>query len=231
MANKKSDEKKKKKKLNKGKLVFVIIFVLLFIVLGVYIYNTIFKKMNTSVKKVKITDEIKEYGYVLEENETKLYKDYFKQLVKTLDGKDEDEIDYDKYAELIAKLFVADFYNLDNKITKNDIGGLQFIHEDMQENFTLKAKDTMYKNIESNVYDNRKQELPIVEDISLDSIDKSTFKYKDTDYDSYEVTLSWKYKKDLDYDDEKIFTIIKSDKKLWLVESKGVDKNKESNKK
>ena len=40
------------------------------------------------------------------------------------------------------------------------------------------------------------------------------FKYKDTEYDSYEVTLSWKYKKDLDYDDEKIFTIIKSDKKL-----------------
>ena len=42
-----------------------------------------------------------------------------------------------------------DFYNLENKITKNDVGGLQFIHEDMQENFLLKAKDTMYKNIDN----------------------------------------------------------------------------------
>lgn len=221
--NKTETETKKKKKLNKGRLFFTIIIFILVIVLVIYIYNSIFSKINKSVKKVTITDEIKEFGYVLEDNETKLYKDYFKQLAKTLNGKDEDEIDYDKYAELISKMYVADFYNLDNKVTKNDVGGVQFIHEDLQENFVFKAKDTMYKNIESDVYSDRVQELPIVEEIELEDIQKSSFEYKDTEYDSYKITLSWDYENDLGYDDEKIFTVIKVDKKLWLVESNSID--------
>lgn len=229
MASEQKKEKKKKKKLNKGKLIFAITVLILSIVFVAYIYQSIFSNIGKSVKKVTITDEIKEYGYVLEDNETKLYKDYFKQLAKTLNNKDEEDIDYDKYAELISKMFVADFYNLDNKITKNDVGGVQFIHEDMQENFLLKAKDTMYKNIESDVYDDRDQELPVVQDVKLDDISTTTFDYKDTSYDAYEVTLSWNYKKDLGYDDEKVFTIIKVDKKLWLVESKSMNSNNSDN--
>ena len=101
----------KRKKLNKGKLAFFLIFVILIIILGVYLYNSIFAKMNVKTQKVKISDEIKEFGYVLEDNETDLYKKYFNQLSKTLNVEKED-IDYDKYAELVSKLFVADFYNL-----------------------------------------------------------------------------------------------------------------------
>lgn len=216
----------KRKKLNKGKLAFFLIFVILIIILGVYLYNSIFAKMNVKTQKVKISDEIKEFGYVLEDNETDLYKKYFNQLSKTLNVEKED-IDYDKYAELVSKLFVADFYNLENKTTKNDVGGLQFIHEDMQDNFSLKAKDTMYKNIKSNVYDDRKQELPEVKDITMDDIESDTFTYNDTEYDSINVTLSWEYKKDLGYDDEKIFTLIKDGDKLWLVESNPISESED----
>ena len=216
----------KRKKLNKGKLAFFLIFVILIIILGVYLYNSIFAKMNVKTQKVKISDEIKEFGYVLEDNETDLYKKYFNQLSKTLNVEKED-IDYDKYAELVSKLFVADFYNLENKTTKNDVGGLQFIHEDMQDNFSLKAKDTMYKNIKSNVYGDRKQELPEVKDITMDDIESDTFTYNDTEYDSINVTLSWEYKKDLGYDDEKIFTLIKDGDKLWLVESNPISESED----
>lgn len=216
----------KRKKLNKGKLAFFLIFVILIIILGVYLYNSIFAKMNVKTQKVKISDEIKEFGYVLEDNETDLYKKYFNQLSKTLNVEKED-IDYDKYAELVSKLFVADFYNLENKTTKNDVGGLQFIHEDMQDNFSLKAKDTMYKNIKSNVYGDRKQELPEVKDITMDDIESDTFTYNDTGYDSINVTLSWEYKKDLGYDDEKIFTLIKDGDKLWLVESNPISESED----
>ena len=216
----------KRKKLNKGKLAFFLIFVILIIILGVYLYNSIFAKMNVKTQKVKISDEIKEFGYVLEDNETDLYKKYFNQLSKTLNVEKED-IDYDKYAELVSKLFVADFYNLKNKTTKNDVGGLQFIHEDMQDNFSLKAKDTMYKNIKSNVYGDRKQELPEVKDITMDDIESDTFTYNDTEYDSINVTLSWEYKKDLGYDDEKIFTLIKDGDKLWLVESNPISESED----
>jgi len=130
-----------------------------------------------------------------------------------------EEIDYEKYAELISKLYIADFYNLENKITKNDVGGLQFIHSLAQENFLLKAKDTLYKNIQSNIYGDRNQELPVVKDISLDSIKEGSFKINDEELDSYIVTLKWTYEKDLDYDNSKEIILVKEDKKLSIVET------------
>ena len=220
-------KKEKRKKLNKGRLIFTIIIIVLIIILIMYLYSSIFSKINTQPKTIKVTDEIKEFGYVLEDTETDLYKSYFKELSEELNNKDEDDIDYEKYAELISKLYVSDFYNLDNKITKNDVGGLQFIHEDMQENFLLKAKDTIYKNIESDVYGDRKQSLPVVSEVTTDDVEETTYDYNDIEYDAYNVTLSWEYKDDLGYDDEKIFTAIKDGKKLWLVESKSIDSSSE----
>ena len=130
--------KKNKRKLKKGTKRIIIIFVVIIVLAGIIYYlinNFTGKEKNT----VRVIDENKEYGYVLEENETNLYKDLFKKLKKVLS---KDEIDEKEYAELICKLFVSDFYNLDNKITKNDVGGTQFIHSNAKENFLLKAKDT-----------------------------------------------------------------------------------------
>jgi len=131
----------------------------------------------------------------------------------------EDKIDYEEYAELVSKLYVADFYNLENKITKNDVGGTQFIHSSAVDNFLVKAKDTMYKNIESNVYGDRKQELPVVSEIDVDEVDEIKFKLNNETADAYKVTLSWEYQKDLGYDSEKEIILVKEDKKLSIVET------------
>ena len=214
MANEKKKDVKKKRKMKKGIKRLLIILIILAILGVIALYLTHDFKSKTPKKNVKVIDEISEYGYTLDDNETKLYKDLFKQLSKTLS---KDEVDEKKYAELVCELFIADFYNLDNKTTKNDIGGTQFIHSAAVDNFILKAKDTMYKGVESDIYDDRKQELPIVTSVKLGEVK-----------DAYSVTLNWEYEDDLEYDDEKEFILIKEDdKKLSIVQMNDVEKSTE----
>jgi len=211
--------KKNKKKLKKSTkiLIVALIIIVVLIITGYYLINNFIDK---GKGKIKVIDENKEFGYVLEENETELYKDLFKKLKKVLS---KNEIDEKEYAELICKLFVADFYNLNNKITKNDVGGTQFIHSDAQENFLLKAKDTFYKGIESDVYSDRTQKLPVVSDITLKDIEESTFEIGEEEVDSYIVNLKWAYKTNLDYETEKQFILVKEDKKLSIVQMNDIE--------
>ena len=207
----------KKRKLKKStKIALVVALVAILFGLGIYYIINNFTARKPINTKVKVIDKIKEFNYELEENETKLYKKYFKELTSVLQ---KEEIDYEEYAELVSKLYVADFYNLENKITKNDVGGIQFIHSSAVDNFLVKAKDTMYKNIESNVYGDRKQELPVVSEIDVDEVDEIKFKLNNETADAYKVTLSWEYQKDLGYDSEKEIILVKEDKKLSIVET------------
>jgi len=211
----------KKRKLKKStKKAIIILSIAIIFVLGVYYVINNFTAKTPVNTKIKVIDKIEDYGYSLEENETKLYKSLFKDLMNELK---KEKIDYENYAELVSKLYVADFYNLKNKITKNDVGGAQFIHSSAQENFLVKAKDTMYKNIQSNVYGDRKQELPVVEKISLEDIKESTFKINGEEVDSYVVTLKWTYEKDLEYDYQKEIVLVKEDNKLSIVQTNSVE--------
>ena len=130
-----------------------------------------------------------------------------------------------------------DFYTLDNKLSKNDIGGTQFIEEDMRDNFIEEARSTFYKYVEVKS-DDRTQDLPIVSSIDEVSIEDTTFtiydkttttttsKYKKTTtasgttVDAYKVTISWSYKEDLDYETEANMILIKDENKLYIVEVK-----------
>lgn len=217
---------KKKKKMKKWvKWLIFILIALIFLALCTWYLINNFTDKGKGRNTIKVIDEIKDYGYTLDENETKLYKDLFRQLAKTLDT---DNVDEKEYAELITKLFVADFYNLDNKITKNDIGGTQFIHSGAVDNFVLKAKDTFYKGIKSDIYGDRKQDLPVVEEINLDEVNDTTFTLNDEEVDAYSVTLNWKYEDDLGYEDEKEFILVHEDKKLSIVQMNDIDENNES---
>ena len=77
----------------------------------------------------------------------------------------------------------------------------------------------MYKNIESNVYGDRKQELPVVSEIESEKVEEIKFKLNDENVDAYKVTLEWEYEKDLGYDEEKEIILVKEDSKLSIVET------------
>lgn len=194
------------------KIIISLIVIILIAIIGLIVYKTVF---NNSQEEVKIIKSIKDYDYNLKENETELYKTEFNELDKILSKKN---VDYEEYAKSIAKLFIIDFYTLDNKLSKNDIGGTEFIKEDMRDNFIEEARSTFYKYVE--VIDGRTQELPEVSNITEVSVEKAEFKYSDKtiDENAYKVSISWDYVEDLGYEKEASMIIVKQDKKLYIVE-------------
>lgn len=194
------------------KIIISLIVIILIAIIGLIVYKTVF---NNSQEEVKIIKSIKDYDYNLKENETELYKTEFNELDRILSKKN---VDYEEYAKSIAKLFIIDFYTLNNKLSKNDIGGTEFIKEDMRDNFIEEARSTFYKYVE--VIDGRTQELPEVSSITDVSVEKTEFKYSDKtiDENAYKVSISWDYVEDLGYEKEASMIIVKQDKKLYIVE-------------
>ena len=129
-----------------------------------------------------------------------------------------------EYAKSISKMFIIDLYTLDNKVNKYDVGALEFVYPSAKENFELNAKDTLYKYVDDDSYNDRTQKLPIVKEITVNDIKQATFKIKDEDVSSYEVSLNWTYEEDLDYDTEAIIKIVKEDKTLYVVEKSDLEK-------
>ncbi len=204
----------RKRVINKKKVRGLIIVVLVIVLIALAVKFMFFNK-STKHNVVKQEDDIKEYGYVLNDNETKYYKGLFNDLKKVLS---EDEVDYDKYASLVAQLFVADFYNLDNKLNNNDIGGTQFIYKKRQSVFEKKAKDEVYKYVENNIYNDRKQELPEVSNVEVVSSENSSHTYlSKSDDKAYKIDVKITYKKDLGYPDSCSLVLVHNDKKLEIV--------------
>jgi len=200
------------------KMLFIVLGVTLLIIVGYYTLVYILVGKTDSVKKVEVVDNIEAYGYELHDNETSLYNGVFDELKTTLNA---EKIDTNKYAELIAKLYIIDFYTLDNKITNHDIGGIDFWYPDYVENFKEKAENTIYKYIQSNVYGDRDQELPIVKSIELTNITSSIFEFESIrDDKALVVELTFDYEKDLGYPKKATITIIHKDKMLYIVEVK-----------
>lgn len=190
--------KKTKRKINTRRLIILIVIAISLIISGIIIANYLHKdEKENKAQTTKVTSSIEGYDYSLNSLDTKYYKELFEKLKKTLEV---DQRDEELYASLISQLFVTDFYTLSNKVGSSDIGGLEFVVEEARDNFAAKAKDTMYKTVESNLYGEREQELPEVTKVSIDSITKTSFTYNSKlDEEAYNVKTSITYDKDLGY--------------------------------
>lgn len=195
-----------KKKILKILLLFLLIIVLaLGLIIGYNIYIN-------SKEKNDVIEEIKGYNYKLDADSPSKYESLFHNLADVLDS---DTIDEEEYAKLVAQMFVFDFYNLKDKRSKNDIGGVNFVYEEERANFILKASDTMYKYIEQNLYNERTQELPEVEDITVGEIKNSSYKYNnETDSNAYIITIDIDYKEDRGYPTRVNITLIHDEQKV-----------------
>lgn len=194
----------------------IILVGILLIGCGSLIYFKIYKiKDDNKVIKEKPLETIKGFDYKLEKRDNSLYKNEFLKLKEILE---KENIDYEKYAESIAKLFIIDLYTLDNKVNKYDVGGTEFVHPDILENYKVNVEDTIYKYLEDNINENREQELPVVSKINSVKLKDISYQLKDENVDAYEVSISWDYKKDLDYDKQGTIIIVKKDNYLYIVE-------------
>ena len=210
-----------KKKKFKLKFLLGIILIALFVLLFLGIKD-IYDNLNNKTE-VKTLMTIEKYGYTLNENDSPYFKKLFEELKDVLESKNVDE---EKYATLMSKLFVIDFYSLEYSLSKSDVGGVQFVFADYQSSFTTKAKDTIYAYVKSNIYGKRKQELPNVKKISVKNVEQKEYeskvKYNDEtvkDDKAYYIDLKIEYDKDLDYPDEvSLILVHTTDDKLEIVE-------------
>ena len=204
--------KKRKRKTSSFRKVLIIVLIITTI-MGLFYYNN-----RKKLQVITIVSSIDEYGYYLESNASDIYKKYYEEL--SLELKKE-EINEENYLSLISKLFVIDFYTLNNKITNKNIGGIQFIHSNLRDSFISSSSTTVYKYVKSNLYGNRKQKLPEVNKVEVEKINKIKYEKKEyKDNLGYEVVIKVGYVNDYDYPDEVILTIIHDDNKLAIVEIK-----------
>lgn len=204
------------KKRYKLTLTFIVcLIVLIFVILLISFF-----KVDNNNSYVKSIDSIQGYDYVLNENDTDLIKDEFKDLKKILSSK---QVDYKEYAQIISKLFISDLFTIDNKINKYDVGGVEYVVHPARENFKLNVSDTIYKYV-TNIDDENREKYSEVKNINIINEEESTYSYNDNEYDAYVITLSWEYIKDYGYDKEGIVTLIKDDNKIYVVKYEGVNK-------
>ena len=198
----------------KVKVILIIAIILIVAGLGFLAYESLQPK---NVRTATVENEIEEYGYTLKSTRNDRYKEMFQELKDILS---EDPVDEEAYLEQVSKMFIMDFYTLNDKLANTDVGGIDFVHTNAKTNFLEKAEDTVYKYVESDIYGTRDQELPEVTDVTVEKIEniEYTIGTDVTDDNAYQVEVSLKYKEDMDYPTTATLTFVHEDNKLSLVE-------------
>ena len=200
----------------KYKVGLIVISVLLVGVISLGVLR-IFYNDEEETREVNVTSvisNISDYGYTLDDRDTDYMKEVFSELENILEA---EEIDYHTYAEALAKLFVIDFYTLENKINKYDIGSLEYILSSSVESFRLKAQDTIYRDVIDNTYRDRIQDLPEITNVEVVNTEDTTFTLNDEEVDAIKVEMNYEYKEDLGYDTEGTIYLVRNDVKLEIV--------------
>ena len=205
---------KSKKKIKTWPIIILLVIICFVILL--FCLKDIYQSLKSDVaSQVEILSTIEAYGYTLNENDSEYVEKKFKELKKELEKENPDE---EIYASLLSQIFVADFYSLKQAINKNDIGGTQFVYEAYQNDFIMSAKTSIYAYIENNIYGTRKQELPMVSEVEVTSIEHIEYD-GDTisDDEAYEVDLFLTYEEDLNYPTHVTLTLAHINNKLQIV--------------
>lgn len=197
----------------KYKLMIAIIVVIFIVIAAILLFSFVNNK--DEKETVKVVDNISNFGYTLDDRDTDLMKNTYNELKEILL---KDEIDYESYAQTLAKLFVIDLFTMNNKINRYDVGSTEYVYPESLDNFKTNVEDTIYKTIENNSDGKRKQDLPEVSSIKLVSSDTNEYVIGEEAYDSFVISLNWNYEYDLGYDKQATITLIQLEKKLYVVE-------------
>lgn len=213
MARKIKTEKVKKKN-KKKKIIIAILFIIVVGVLSFFLYKRFNTDSNVPKTVAKVLSSVDEYNYTLTDQDSSYYKSEFEELKKILN---EGTVDEKAYATQVAKMFAIDLYSMKTKINKYDIGGYEFYYNEKVEMYGQKVMDTIYSQLEDNTYGDRKQELPLVKEVTVVSAEESDYTIGDGAVLAYQVKVNITYEKDMGYDTEATLMVCKENGIRWSV--------------
>lgn len=200
-------------------VLFAVIIIVVIALIGFCAYKILETTKESTKPKIveKNVKEIEGYNIHVDDTDTDLYRNEYSKLKENLES---NEIDYDSYAQSVAKMFIIDLYTIKNKLNKYDVGGIDFVLPSALENYKTNVTDTIYKYVEDNSNNNRSQQLPVVKSITITNTKKDKFKIESDNkkYDSYIFDISWTYSQDLGYDIKGEVIVIRKDNKMYVVE-------------
>lgn len=204
----------------------ITLFILLILILiiggscGYYYFFYKKEEQPPTINEVKITNNIENYGYTLEDRDTELFKEKFEELQQLL----KEEYEKEEYLKLVSQLFIIDLYTINNKISRYDIGGLEYVYNAALPSFKSVVESSIYKTVENNIDGKRTQNLPEVASIEVNETSEMTYQMPDeSEVSGYRVKMTWAYKEDLGYDTEGVLILIPDNNKLAVVFYKPVN--------
>ncbi len=184
-----------RQKKRKGKIILVLFILILLGVGGFFGYKYIDKKLHPTATEAKVLDTVEtkegyDYKYSLTDLDSKYYKEEFGKLKEILMA---EPVDDEAYATQLAKCFVIDLYTMSTKMNKYDVGGQEFYYSDKQDDFGKAVMNTIYDNMIDNTYGDRKQDLPEVKEVTVNSTEKTKYLLGTTNVDGYLVKMNITY--------------------------------------
>jgi hypothetical protein len=209
------NKKQKRKDWLKGIILIIILFAV--VGTGLYFYGRMQRKSDTPEVTTSVSNTIDKYGYTLNDNVTEYYKTEFDHLKEMINDSNVTEEDT---ATQVAKLFIIDLFSMNYKINKYEVTSAQYYYSDKQDMYKQKVIDNLYNLIEDNAYNDRKQELPEVSDVTTITNKKDTYKLGNKTVSSYLVDLNISYVKDLGYDTKAEVILVNDGNNLSVVSYK-----------
>lgn len=203
-----------KKKTKRVVLIVSLILVLLAIVgvvIGILHLN---KEEPKNIVEIKELDNLSDYNYKLTDKDSEYYKSEFEVLKEIVNAS---EIDEEKYATQVARMFVIDLYTLSTKVNKYDIGGIEYYHDTKKSMFEQKVMDTLYSTMLDDTYGDREQVLPEVKEVETVSVEKTKYLMGEEAVDGYLVKLNITYVSDMGYDTKASVVVCKEAGVRWSV--------------
>ena len=125
--------------------------------------------------------------YTIRSNATPYQKEIYDDLIKAIQTKDETNS-----VGLIAENFIADFFTWTNKVRLNDVGGLQFIHEDAVNSVSHAAQDGLYNDMFTYLSEGKIENSLQVKDADY-KVEKIVHLINKEKVDAYAVRITWEY--------------------------------------
>lgn len=215
---------KAKRKTNKKKIIFISLGILIIVIISAFGIKFLIDSKDTKQEKPKIENKKEEekvsvletYNYKISDNATEYEKNLFKELEATLN---KEEVNFEEYATILSKIFIADLLTLNTKKSSSDITSMQYIYDNYREYYKTKVMDTIYSTIELNLDGKRTQELPTVKEVTVSSITNEAFSINKevVDSNAFKIKVDIEYEKDLDYPTNYTIIMIKNENLLQVV--------------